>query len=136
MQFNAYISFNGRCREAFKFYEQRLGGKIVAMMAYGETPAAEHTPADWRDKIIHAHLTVGDAALMGGDVGPDRYKKPTGFCVSIQIEDEAEAERIFQALSENGNVTMPIGPTFWAKRFGMVVDQFGVPWMVNCAQPA
>jgi PhnB protein len=135
MQFVSYISFNGQCREAFKFYEQRLGGKIAMMMTHGEMPG-EQAPAEWRDKILHAHLVVGDAALMGADIPPNRYKTPTGFSVSIQLEDPAEAERIFHALSENGTVTMPIGPTFWSTRFGMVVDQFGVPWMVNCVQPA
>ncbi len=136
MQFVSYISFDGNCKEAFKFYEQRLGGKIEMMMAHGEMPAGEHeVSAEWRDKILHAHLVVGDAALMGADVPPDRYKKPTGFCVSIQISDPAEAERIFHALAENGTVQMPIQQTFWAVRFGMLVDQFNVPWMVNCAQP-
>jgi PhnB protein len=81
---------------------------------------------------MHARLTVGDEALMGSDVPPDHYKQPTGFSVSIQIKDPADADRIFNALAENGKIQMPIQKTFWATRFGMLADQFGVPWMINC----
>jgi len=134
MQLNAYLTFNGQCEEAFKFYERCLGGKIVAMMPHGGTPVAEHVPAEWRNKILHARLTVGDQVMMGSDAPPGRYEEPKGFSVSVQIKDPAEAERIFQALAENGKVQMPIQQTFWAARFGMLMDQFGIPWMINCEQ--
>lgn len=121
-------------RTAFKFYEQCLRGKITAMMPHAGTPAEEHTPKEWRNKIIHARMNVGDGVLMGSDAPPDHYQAPQGFSVSLQIKEPAEADRIFTALSENGTVRMPIQKTFWAIRFGMLVDKFGIPWMVNCDQ--
>lgn len=132
MQLNAYLNFSGQCEAAFKFYERCLGGKIVAMMTFDETPMADRMPADWRKKIVHARLTVGDQVLMGSDAPPDHFEEPKGFSVSIGVTEPAEADRIFKALAENGDVQMPIQETFWAHRFGMVVDQFGTPWMINC----
>jgi PhnB protein len=133
MKFVSYLTFDGRCREAFDFYAKTLGGKIVAMISHGETPAAEQVPADWHDKIINAHLVVGDQELMGCDAPPQFFNGHEGFSVSIQLDEESEAERIFTALAEGGAVTMPLAPTFWAKRFGMLRDRFGTPWMINCA---
>jgi len=136
MQLSPYLNFNGQCEAAFKFYERCLGGKIEAMITYAGTPAEEHAPPELRNKILHARLIVGGDALMGSDAPPDRYETPKGFSVSLQIDDPADAERIFHALAENGIVQMPIQQTFWADRFGMLVDQFGVPWMVNCGNAA
>ena len=132
MQMNPYLIFDGQCEAAFKFYAQALGGKIEAMMPNRGTPAAEHVPADYADKILHARMTVGDAVLMASDAPPDHYQKPGGFSVSIQVKDPAEGERLFNALAENGTKQMPFGQTFWSPGFGMCVDQFGIPWMVNC----
>jgi PhnB protein len=134
MQLNPYLTFDGRCEAAFKFYEKVLGGKIEAMMTYGSSPMAEQTPADWRNKIMHARLTVGDKMLMASDAPPDRREAMKGFSVTISLDDPGQAERIFHALSEKGTVQMPIQKTFWAARFGMLVDQFGTPWMINCEQ--
>ena len=132
MQLNPYLFFNGNCEEAFKFYAQVLGGKIEAMMPHAGTPAEGHVPAEWRNKIMHARMTMGDQVLMGADAPPEHYKEPNGFSVTLNLNDPAKAERIFQALSKNGKVQMPFQQTFWALRFGMLVDQFGIPWMVNC----
>jgi PhnB protein len=132
MQLNPYLFFNGNCADAFKFYEKCLGGKIVTMMTHEGTPAAEQVPANWREKIIHARLTVGDQVLMGSDAPPDRYAPMKGFGVSFAADSPADAERIFRALSEKGAVGMPMQQTFFAVRFGMVVDQFGTPWMITC----
>ena len=132
MQLNPYLYFNGDCEAAFKFYEKVLGAKIVTMMTHEGTPAAEQVPADWKTKIIHARLSLGDQVLMASDAPPGSYQKPAGFSVTLQINDPAEAERVFHALVENGMVTMPIAETFWAVRFGMLTDRFGTPWMVNC----
>ncbi len=132
MQMNPYLAFNGQCEAAFKFYEQTLGGKIEELIPYEGTPAAEHVPPEWRSKIIHARLTVGGNALMGADAPPKRYEEPKGFSVSLGIDGVVEAERIFHVLAKDGRVRMPIKETFWAARFGMLVDQFGIPWMVNC----
>ena len=136
MQINPYLLFNGQCEAAFKFYEQCLGGKIEAMMTHAGTPAEAHVPPEWRNKILHARLVVGDQILMASDAPPDRYALPNGFSVSIQLKDTAEGERIFNALAENGKVRMPFEKTFWAARFGMLVDRFGIPWMINCEQAA
>jgi PhnB protein len=136
MQLNPILDFNGECREAFKLYEQCLGGKMQTLMTWGESPMADQVPSEFRDKIIHATLIVGESALMGSDSPPDRYEQPRGFSVTIQIKDPAEAERIFGSLSEGGTVTMPLQPTFWSPSFGMLVDRFGIPWIVNCEQPA
>ena len=136
MQLNPYLFFNGKCESAFKFYEQCLGGKIEMMTTHGDSPMAQQVPSDWRNKIIHARLIVGDRVLMGSDVPPEHYEKMKGFSISLNVDDPAEAERIFNALAANGTVRMPLQQTFWAVRFGMLVDQFGVPWMVNCEQAA
>jgi PhnB protein len=133
MQLNPYLTFDGRCEQAFKFYAEVLGGTIVAMIPHEGTPAATHVPAEWRSKIMHARLTVGDKVLMGSDAPPDRYDGGMkGFSVTLGIDEPKEAERIFHALAEKGSVRMPIQETFWAERFGMLVDQFGTPWMINC----
>jgi len=132
MQLNSYLIFNGQCEEAFQLYAQCLGGQIEAMMTHAGTPAEAHTAPEWHDKILHACLKVGDSVLMGSDAPPDRYEAPKGAFVNIGVEDPLEAERIFHALAEGGTVRMPIGATFWAKRFGMLVDRFGILWMVNC----
>jgi PhnB protein len=135
MQLNPYLIFNGNCAAAFKFYEKCLGGKIVMMLTHAEAPSddqARQVPAGWRDKIMHAHLTVGDKALMGSDAPPDRYEPMKGFSVSHTVDTPADAERVFKALSEKGTVQMPMQQTFFAARFGMLVDQFGTPWMIFC----
>ncbi len=131
MQINPYLFFNGQCEAAFKFYEKCLGGKIETLLTYGNSPMAEETPSQWRDKIMHAHLIVGDRELMGADSPPEMQEEPKGFSVSLQFDDPVEAERVFYILAENGTVRMPIQETFWAKRFGMLVDRFGIPWMIN-----
>ena len=133
MKINPYVMFNGNCEAAFKFYEQSLRGKIEVMMPFGDTPACEHVPADHRHKIMHARMIVGDQVIMGSDTTPDHpYEGVKGCSVALHVSDVAEAERVFGALSDKGMVIMPLQETFWAKRFGMMVDQFGVPWMVNC----
>jgi PhnB protein len=105
------------------------------MLPHEGTPAAENVPADWRKKIMHARLSVGGKVfLMASDAPPDHYEPMKGFSVTLNIDDPAEAERMFHALAEGGTVRMPIQKTFWAVRFGMLVDQFGTPWMINCEQ--
>jgi len=99
MELNPYLSFNGQCEAAFKFYERRLGGEITAMITYGGSPMEEQTPTEWRDKIMHARLMVGDKILMGSDAPPDRYEPMKGFSVTLGIDDPKDAERIFHSLS-------------------------------------
>ena len=133
MKINPYLIFNGNCKAAFTFYAQNLPGEIEAMMTFGETPAGEHVPKDLHNLIIHTRLVVGDQAIMGSDTTPDRpVDDMAGFSVSLNVDSIAEAERVFTALSEDGTVQMALEQTFWAARFGMLVDRFGVSWMVNC----
>ena len=140
MQLNPYLNFKGDCETAFKFYEKCLGGKITMMSTYKGTPAESHVPAEWADKIIHARLVKGDIVLMGSDAMPNGglggYEQPKGFSVSLGVDKPGEAERIFAALSEKGTVRMPMGQTFFAERFGMVVDRFAIPWIVICEKAA
>ena len=133
MQLNPYLFFDGKCEAAFRFYEKALGGKIVAMMTYADGPDPSQSPPEHRDLIMHARMTVGDKVLMGSDAPEDRFNKPQGFSVSLGIDDPQEADRVFGELSKgDAKVMMPIAETFWAQRFGMLVDQYGTPWMINC----
>lgn len=137
MQVNPYLNFNGQCAEAFRFYEQVLGGKIESMMTYAESPMAGETPPALRDHVMHARLVLDGQVLMASDSPPEYYEKPQGLYVSLNVEKAADAERIFHALAENGTVKMPFEKTFWAAGgFGMLVDRFGTPWMVNCEKAA
>ena len=131
MNLNPYLNFDGKCEAAFKFYEQVLGGKIAFMMTWGEVPEANQFPAETHKLIMHATLNVGDQQLMGADSPPGRYQEPKGMNVSLHLKDTAEGERVFTALSEGGTVQMPFQKTFWSPGFGMCLDQFGIPWMVN-----
>jgi len=132
MQMNPYLSFKGDCEAAFKFYERCLGGQLGAIFRYAGTPLANQVPADWSDKVMHGSVTVGDQVLMGGDVAPDRYEEPKGFSMSLHIKRTADAERVFHELAKGGRVVMPLEKTFWAALFGMLVDRFGIPWLINC----
>jgi PhnB protein len=134
MDINPYLYFDGQCAAAFRFYETCLNGRIVVMQTHGESPLKDQVPADWHDKVIHARLEVRGAVLMGCDTPPQYYGKPRGMDVSITIESPDDAERTFRALSEGGSVRMPFERTFWSAGFGMVVDRFGIPWMINCEQ--
>ena len=132
MQISPYLSFKGDCETAFKFYEQCLGGQLGAIFRYAGTPLEHQVPAGWQDKVMHGRLTVGELVLMGGDVAPAGYEEPKGFSLSIQIKSTADAERIFHDLATDGRVTLPLQQTFWAARFGTVVDRFGISWLINC----
>lgn len=130
MEVGPYLNFNGNCAEAFRFYEQCLGGQIVMMQKHGESPMKDHVAPEWQDRVLHVRLELGRQALMGSDTPPEHYQAPQGLFVSVSI-GAADAERIFRALAERGRVTMPFEKTFWSPGFGMLVDRFGIPWMVN-----
>jgi PhnB protein len=130
MQTSTYLFLDGTCEEAFERYRQILGGRITAMYRHAGTPAAEQVPPEWQDKIMHACLDLGDRQLMGSDAC-GRFQPLQGFSIQVAATSANDAERIFTALAEGGNVTVPLEQTFWAERFGMLVDRFGVPWMVN-----
>lgn len=128
-----YLSFNGQCKEAFHFYEQCLGGKIIYMVDHVGSPMENDVPPEWKDKILHAQMNIGDQEIMASDSPAEFYKAPRGLYVSLHFDNVNEAERIFHSLAEGGNVEMPFGETFWAKGFGMAIDKFGTPWMINCS---
>ena len=132
-----YLAFDGQCEAAFKFYEKVLRGKILAMFRAADAPPEVPRMPGMENHIMHARLQVGDQLLMGGDAPKQHFSKPQGFSANISVDDPAEADRIFKELSDGAKVMMPIGETFWARRFGMLIDKFGTPWMVNCEkQPA
>lgn len=136
MTITPHLSFDGQCEAAFRFYEQSLGGRIITMLPWGETPMAAQAPPDFPGKILHATLMIGSAMLAGSDVPPTQYEKPRGFHVLLGVADPADGERIFNALAENGTVQMRFQKTFWAAGFGVLTDQFGISWEINCEQAA
>lgn len=132
MQVNPYLSFNGQCEAAFAFYAQCLGGQRGAIFRYAGSPMADQVPPGWDDKVMHGSVTVGQQVLMGADIAPDHYVAPKGFSLSVQIGTTTEAERVFHELGSGGTVVMPLEKTFWAARFGVLVDRFGIQWQINC----
>lgn len=132
MDLNVYLYFNGECEAAFKFYEKALGGKIEMMLPHEGTPAACSVPDDWKKKILHARMSIGHNVLMASDSPPEHAQTQQGFSININVDDPDKAERVFNALAEGGLINMPLSETFFAKKFGMLKDQFGTHWMVNC----
>lgn len=131
MNFTPYLNFNGTCSEAFKFYERVLGGNIEFMQTHAESPMKDHVPADWQDKVIHVCLNVNGQRLMGSDAPAEHYAPAQGIYVNIQVPNIEEGQRVFHSLAQGGKVTMPYAKTFWSPGFGMLVDRYGTPWMVN-----
>ena len=136
MQLYPHLTFDGRCEAAFKFYQECLHGKTTLMMTYENTPMDLPVPPDWQKKISHATFALADFMFSGSDALPGQYQKPQGFALQFNLRDPVETERIFKALAENGTVQVPLQETFWALRFGGLVDQFGIPWLINCEKPA
>jgi PhnB protein len=130
MELSPYLTFDGRCAEAFRFYEQCLSGRIEMMQTHVESPMKDQEPADWREEVLHARLAVGRSALMGCDAPPDRFTASQGMTVAISVPP-ADVERIFKALADGGRITMPFETTFWSPGCGRLVDRFGTPWLVN-----
>src|SRR2546423_324274 len=131
-ELSSYISFRGECEAAFKFYEEVLGAKPGLIFRYADTPMADVVPDGWDTKIMHGSVTIGRHVLEGADVPPERYEEPKGFSLSLNVRSVNEAERLFQELAKGGRVVYRIEKTFWSERFGMVIDRFGIPWMINC----
>jgi PhnB protein len=131
MVISPYLSFNGHCEEAFRFYAKVLNGTLGEISTYGDSPIRDQTPADWHSKVMHVTLTVEGAVLMGSDAPPTQFSPPQGISVSLTGLSVEDGARTFRALAEGGTVTMPFEKTFWASGFGMLVDRYGIPWMVN-----
>ncbi len=132
MRVSCHLTFNGECEVAFLFYAACLGGTITTMLKYGESGLASQVPLEWQGRVLHASLMAGDLVLAGVDAAPGEYVRPQGFFALLDLNEVAEAERIFTALAERGVIRMPLQETFWAQRFGMVTDRFGIPWEINC----
>ena len=123
MKLNPYLAFDGRCREAFEFYETTFGGRITFIQKIGESQMASNMPAETYDRVMHVTLQMGDQVLQGADAPPGQFTAPAGFCVALHFDDVSEGERVFKTLAQNGSVQMPFQQTFWAKGFGMLIDQ-------------
>lgn len=135
MQIDCYLSFDGRCEEALKFYAQCLGGEVTALMRYEGTPMDnKDLPAAWKNKVMHGSVTAEGAQIMASDMPPGRSVGGYhGITVSLYIKQDVDkARKAFDALAAGGQVTMPFAPPFWGGHFGMLTDKFGVPWMVSC----
>ena len=136
MTVNPYLFFDGNCREAFAFYEQAIDAKVESIMTWADGPMADEMPPEAQGLVMHASLLLGDDRIMASDeMPPENYKPMNGIRVVINADGPEDAERFFARLSEGGTVDMPMEETFWAERFGLLTDQFGVPWMVNCDKP-
>jgi PhnB protein len=129
---NPYLSFDGQCEVALRFYQRCLGGEIVFMMTYDQSPSATQVPNEWGKRIYHATFTFGQQTLGAADAPPGAYRVPQGFSLMIETDEPDEADRLFEMFSENATVQMPIEETAWARRFGVLTDQFGIPWMISC----
>jgi PhnB protein len=129
----AYLNFNGTCAEAFRFYEQALGGKLEVLMSGAQSPMATMIPPEFADRILHARLVLpGGGMLYGGDCPAHLpYDGIKGVAIAVDYDTEEAAQAVFDALAQGGQITMPMQPAFWAKRWGMVVDRFGTPWTVS-----
>ena len=132
MQVNPYLFYDGNCEAALRFYAKVLGARIEDMVTYETGPAEMPIPPEWKKKVMHARISIDGEVIMASDAPPGNFHQPQGFAVSLQVEDPAGAERRFKALAEGGTVNMAFGKTFFSRGFGMCVDQFGTPWMVNC----
>ena len=132
VELTAYIGFKGDCEAAFKFYEESLGAKPGLIFRYADSPVADVVPPEWDTKIMHGSVTIGAYRLEGADVPPERYEEPKGFSLSLNVATAREADRLFEQLAAEGRVVYPIEKTFWSERFGMVIDRFGIPWMITC----
>jgi PhnB protein len=130
---SVHLSFNGQCKVAFEFYADLFGGRIVTMMSWADSPMAAQAPAGRGGDILHASLDLDGSTLIGSDSAGTQ--SPQGFAVLLEPSDPATAERWFAALAEGGSVDMPLQETFWAARFGVLRDRFGIPWEINCGKP-
>jgi PhnB protein len=129
------LSFDGHCADAFRLYERLLGAKAELVITWGASPLAAEVPAEWHEKMLFARLKSRHMTLFGADALPGTYRRPTGFNLCLSAADEAETERLFAELADGGTVQMALQATFFAARYGEVVDRFGIPWEIRCRQP-
>jgi PhnB protein len=133
MKMLTYVNFPGKCADAFRFYEKHLGGKIGMVMTHGEAPDQSQVKPEWKDAVLHARISLGETELMGADI-PNAEPMRSAY-LSLAVDSDSEAERIFSALSGGGQVFMPMQETFFATRFGQLRDRFGINWMIIRERP-
>ena len=133
MRTSAYLNFDGNCAEAFEFYARTFPGTELRIMRMGDMDKTATAPR--KDWVMHAYLKVGDADIMASDTFDFKYEKPAGFHVALNVETPAEAERIYNALAQGGTVQQALTETFFAHKFGTVVDRWSTPWMVVAQKP-
>jgi len=133
MKMTTYVNFAGNCAEALRYYEQHLGGKIVMLMTHGEAPQQRNVNPEWKNAVLHARMSVAGTELMAADI-PNAQPMRSAY-LSLSVESDPDAERVFTALSEGGEVFMPLQETFFASRFGQVRDRFGINWMILRQRP-
>ena len=135
MQLNTYLNYGGNCEQAFRFYEQHLGGKITMMMRHGDQPNTSGVSPEWKNAVLHARISIGGTELLGADIPPDRFQPIRSAYLSLTVSSIEEAERIYALLSNGGQIFMPMEETFFAYRFAMLRDQFGTSWMLLHQKP-
>ena|SRR5580704_7244263 len=135
MKLHTYLNYGGNCEQAFRFYEQHLGGKITTMMTHADQPLPNDAPPGWQKAILYARMTIGETELMGNDVPPARFQPMRSAYLSLTVTSTEEAERIYALLSEGGQIFMPMQETFFAFRFSMLRDKFGTSWMILHERP-
>ncbi|MFN2635035.1 MAG: VOC family protein [Thermoanaerobaculia bacterium] len=135
MKLYTYLNYGGNCRQAFEFYEKHLGGKITMVTTHGEVPAANEVPPDWKNAVLHARIELGGTTVMGADIPPERFQPMRSAYLSLLLDSDKEAERIYKLLSEGGEIFMPMEETFFAHRFAMLRDRFGTSWMLLHEKP-
>jgi PhnB protein len=136
MHLHTYLNFGGNCEQAFRFYEQHLGGRVTLLMRHADGPEAQRFGPEWDDKVLHARLDLGGTFISGADVPAERFQPMRSAYLTLECDSSSEAERVYALLSEEGQVFMPMAETFFAHRFGMCRDRFGTSWMVQHPKPA
>jgi len=135
VQLHTYLNYGGNCEEAFKYYETHLGGRITMLMRHGEQPDATQVPSGWANAVLHARMNLGGTELLGADIPPDRFRPIRSAYLSLTVDSDHEADRVFALLSEGGQIFMPMQETFYATRFAMLRDRFGTSWMLLHPKP-
>lgn len=130
MKLHTYLNYGGNCEQAFKFYEEHLGGKITFLMRHGEQPGPGNAPPEWNGKVLHARMSLGGTELLGADIPPDRFQPIRSAYLSLTLDSSHEAERVYALLTDGGQIFMPLEETFFATRFAMLRDRFGTSWMI------
>ncbi len=135
MKLDVYLNYGGNCEQAFRFYEQHLGGKITMMMRHGEQPNAGNVPANWRNAVLHARIEFGKTVLMGADIPPDRFQPMRSAYLTLTADSAEQAELLYALLTDGGQIFMKMEETFFASRFAMLRDKFGTSWMLLHERP-